>query len=69
MHHRAAVLPRNNLRRTNNRGYMLIDWATPVNVRSAARLHIQMSSGYGESLIDYNHRQNTTGLGFSFREW
>jgi len=63
------MLLRNNLHKTNNRGYMQIDWATPVNVGSAARLHIQMSSGYGESLIDYNHRQNTIGLGFSFREW
>jgi phospholipase A1/A2 len=64
-----AMLLRNNLRGTNNRGYVQIDWATPVNVGSAARMHIQMTSGYGESLIDYNHRQNTFGLGFSFREW
>lgn len=64
-----AILLRNNLNITDNRGYVQIDWATPVNVGSAARLHIQMTSGYGESLIDYNHPQNTIGLGFSFREW
>lgn len=64
-----AILLRNNLSKTNNRGYVQIDWATPINVGSAARMHIQMTSGYGESLIDYNHRQNTFGLGFSFREW
>lgn len=64
-----ALLLRNNLHRTSNRGYMQVDWATPVTVGSAARMHIQMSSGYGESLIDYNHRQNTIGLGISFREW
>ena len=64
-----AMLLRNNLHRTSNRGYMQVDWATPVKVGSAARMHIQMSSGYGESLIDYNHRQNTIGLGISFREW
>lgn len=64
-----ALLLRNNLSKTANRGYLQIDWATPVNFGSAARMHIQITSGYGESLIDYNHRQNTFGLGFSFREW
>ena len=64
-----ALLLRNNLSGTNNRGYVQIDWATPVKFGNAARMHIQVTSGYGESLIDYNHRQNTFGLGFSFREW
>ena len=64
-----AMLLRNNLSKTANRGYMQIDWATPVRFGRAARMHIQMTSGFGESLIDYNHRQNTLGLGFSFREW
>jgi phospholipase A1 len=64
-----AMLIRNNLSKTQNRGYMQIDWATPVRFGHAARMHIQMTSGFGESLIDYNHRQNTFGLGFSFREW
>jgi phospholipase A1 len=64
-----AMLLRNNLSRTDNRGYVQIDWATLVRFGSAARMHIQITSGFGESLIDYNHRQNTFGLGFSFREW
>jgi phospholipase A1 len=64
-----AVLFRNNLQRTDNRSYVQIDWATPVRSGNSARMHIQITSGYGESLIDYNHRQNTLGLGFSFREW
>lgn len=64
-----AMLLRNNLSRTVNRGYVQIDWATPVRFGNAARMHIQITSGFGESLIDYNHHQNTFGLGFSFREW
>lgn len=64
-----AMLLRNNLKMMDNRGYIQIDWATPVNLGHVARLHLQMTSGYGESLIDYNHYQNTVGLGVSFREW
>ena len=64
-----AILLRDNLSVKKNRGFVQIDWATPVRFGSAARMHLQLTSGYGESLIDYNHRQNTIGLGFSFREW
>ena len=64
-----AVLLRNNFNKIDNRGYIQIDWATPVNLGHVGRLHLQMTSGYGESLIDYNHYQNTIGLGISFREW
>ncbi|HEX5337494.1 MAG TPA: phospholipase A, partial [Gallionella sp.] len=64
-----AILLRNNLRWSQNRGFMQIDWSMPVALGSAARLHAQLSSGFGESMIDYNHRQSTLGLGFSFREW
>ena len=34
-----------------------------------ARGYIQITSGYGESLTDYNFRQTTLGLGFVYREW
>jgi len=64
-----AFLLRNNLGRKHNRSYVQIDWATPAKFGNAARVHVQVTSGYGESLIDYNHRQTTFGLGFSFREW
>jgi phospholipase A1 len=64
-----ALLLRNNLSGTHNRGFVQIDWATPAKFGNAARLHVQITSGYGESLIDYNYRQTTLGFGFSFREW
>lgn len=64
-----AILLRNNLSDKVNRGYVQLDWATPVDLGHVARLHIQLTSGYGESLTDYNHRQNTVGVGISFREW
>lgn len=64
-----ALLLRNNLQFGQNRGFMQLDWTTPVFVGKSAKLHAQMTTGYGESLIDYNHRQTTFGLGVSFREW
>ncbi len=64
-----AMLLRNNLSRTVNRGFIQLDWATPVKFGHAARMHIQTTNGFGESLIDYNYNQTTIGLGFSFREW
>lgn len=64
-----TILLRNNLNWPNNRSFMQIDWALPVALGNSARLHAQLTSGFGESLIDYNHRQTTLGLGFSFREW
>lgn len=52
------------------RGFVQLDWATPLmDVLGAARLHLQVSSGYGESLIDYNHNQTTLGVGVSFGNW
>lgn len=60
---------RNNLRSGENRGFVQVDWATPVTVSKSTKLHIQFTSGYGESLIDYNFLQTTLGLGVSFRDW
>lgn len=52
------------------RRFVLLNWATPLLAAlGAARLHVQLSSGYGETLIDYNHRQTTIGLGVSFGDW
>jgi phospholipase A1 len=52
------------------RKFVQLDWATPLLAAlGAARLHAQLSSGYGESLIDYNHKQTTIGVGVSFGDW
>lgn len=65
----ASLLLRNNLQIHNNRGFAQLDWATPLHIGKSARVHLQLGHGYGESLIDYNYRQTTLGLGLSFREW
>lgn len=60
---------RNNLSTDQNHGFMQLDWATPVKLNQSSKLHIQLTSGYGETLIDYNFRQTTLGIGVSFRDW
>ena len=60
---------RNNLNLDQNRGFIQLDWATPVKLNQSGKLHVQFTSGYGETLVDYNFRQTTLGLGASFRDW
>lgn len=39
------------------------------SVKSNLRLHFQAFTGYGETLIDFNHNQTTLGVGISFIDW
>ncbi len=50
-----------------NRGSLQLNYVLPVI--SNLRLQFQFFTGYGETLIDYNHSQTTIGIGVSFLEW
>jgi phospholipase A1/A2 len=63
------LLLRSNLDLHGHKGYMQLNWASPFKVGNSSRLTFQLSSGYGDSLIDYNHWQTTIGIGIVFREW
>jgi phospholipase A1/A2 len=63
-----ALLARHSLRSgERSRGAWQFDWSFPLN--RSLRGHVQVFDGYGESLINYNHRSTALGLGISFFEW
>lgn len=66
--HDLSMIARHSMRfGDDNRGSMQIDYA--FRVYDYLKLHLQVFHGYGESLIDYNHKQTTIGLGISLVEW
>ncbi len=66
--HDLSMIARHSIRfGDDNRGSVQIDYA--FRVYDYLKLHLQVFHGYGESLIDYNHKQTTVGLGVSLVEW
>ena len=56
---------RDNLRfHGNNKGSIKFDWSFPL-IKNSLYIYIQAFSGYAESLIDYNRRNNKIGIGFA----
>ncbi len=51
----------------NSHGAMQFDWTFPIIHH--LRGFVQLFDGYGESLIDYNHRSTYAGVGVSIKDW
>jgi phospholipase A1 len=78
-HNTFSLLLRNNLQTQNNRGAAQIDWSFPMPFSKARtvellkgstlRAYVQLFTGYGETLIDYNHYQTTIGVGVLLTDW
>ncbi|WP_303917621.1 phospholipase A [Draconibacterium sediminis] len=51
----------------NNRGSIRLAYS--IKIIDNLKFHAQVFSGYGESMIDYNHRQTVVGFGLSLVEW
>lgn len=66
----ASLLYRNNLRGFR-RGALQFDWTYPVagNRHGGLRWYLQVFSGYGETLTDYNFRQTSIGAGVTLFEF
>jgi phospholipase A1/A2 len=61
-----SLLLRNNFKSSDNRGALKLNWSFPLYGRLKG--YVQYFNGYGESLIDYNHRQQSLGIGVSLTE-
>ncbi|TQM12652.1 phospholipase A1 [Pseudoxanthomonas sp. 3HH-4] len=66
--HVFTVLGRHSLRGgDDSHGALQVDYGFPIN--RSFRAHLQLFHGYGESLIDYNHKATYIGLGISLLDW
>ncbi len=63
--HTLTLMGRGNLR--TGKGAAQFEWSTPP-LLGPLKGYLQLFSGYGESLIDYNVRQTTVGIGFALND-
>jgi phospholipase A1 len=67
-HHVLTLRGRHSLKGgAESRGSAQLDWAFPIG--SGVHGYLQLFTGYGESMIDYNVKQTKLGVGISLVEW
>lgn len=63
-----ALTARHSLRGGDrSHGTLQLEWSFPLD--GPLRGYVQLFDGYGESLIDYNHRATYIGIGISLIDW
>ncbi|MFM2398233.1 MAG: hypothetical protein RL341_390 [Pseudomonadota bacterium] len=58
---------RHNLK-SSSKGSLQLDWQFPLAGENL-KGHVQLFSGYGETLLDYNFKRNTASLGLTLIDW
>ena len=63
-----SLMARHSLRGgDDSRGALQFDWGFPLT--SHLHGHLQLFSGYGESMLDYDHKATYVGFGISVLDW
>jgi phospholipase A1/A2 len=66
--HEVVLTARHSLRGGDrSHGSLKLDWSFPIS--SLLRGQLEIFSGYGESLIDYNHKATYIGVGIALSDW
>jgi len=63
-----SLLIRNNLRPDDNKGAFEMGYSFPIG-HSRLKGYVKYFNGFGESLIDYNYRIQSLGVGFLISDW
>jgi phospholipase A1 len=64
-----SLTVRTNLRDTQG-GSWRLEWLSPFDSQSPGlRFHVQVFSGYGDSITDYNYRRTVYSMGLSLVDW
>ncbi|GAB4363555.1 MAG: hypothetical protein Kow0042_01510 [Calditrichia bacterium] len=62
-----SVFFRPNMR-SNFRGALQVEWTFPLGINHL-KAYVQFFTGYGQSMIDYNHKQTRIGAGIMLTNW
>ena len=65
--HRFGVMLRNNFQTDKNRGALQLEWSIPLSEKISG--YIQYFTGYGESMLDYDHDVNRISIGLILADW
>lgn len=64
-----TAMLRNQIESDFDRGAVQLSWSFPLFDYSYLKGYVHYFHGYGESLIDYNNKVNSLGIGISITDW